>query len=626
MMLPTAGSRSRPARCPALKYLACAVVILFAGCNGDAAPPGAGSKADDSEPNARSAARLEPQTDRTSSADSAALTKLIDRLAEIEEPGFGYSVTFSGTDFLPYEGSGEIHTLVLGAGQRAESQSLRAIVETGVAAIPALIKHIGDARKTKMKPVSGMMWMDFPDEYDFNRRTRKNRPKGVNRDEFLKRSDHPTSHTLTVGDLCFVALGQIVNRHFSAMRYQPTGGLMVNSPTYSQKLKSVVIEDWTGLTKDAHRALLIDDFANPDYEGRRIGAYLRLAFYYPDALEPLVLGELAKPTFDVFAVEKFCRQTLYKVADAGERRKEFDRFVEGHGAAFSAGIREQLFNDLEHGHGTVPRDLLVQLYGIPDKVTEADRPVREFQSQAELSRLIRSLTHDESRKIGNAVQSLFLENPDDVYFSSACLHCLANRGFSPFLIEQLAKVHPEETAANELHVAYISAISTSREQAVRDKLLEIVKATANDDYFMAAIPAIDRSHDALIGDLARNLLATLPDDTKDGEQLLKLIGERFPDKARPIYQSFLSKGSANRAGTMCNVLWYGNPLSKEILAPLLDDKRSLPGFSISMRVCDRAAQAISHTSREIRFDTDWNQTKRDEAIEKLKQYCKTDPG
>ena len=143
---------------------------------------------------------------------------------------------FSGGEFLPYEDTGQMGT---SRYRRFASNTFRVAAQDrrkGADAVPVLLKHVGDTRAIKMKPVSGMMWMDFPDEYDFNRRTRKP-PKGVNRHSFGGGRDQPDDHAITVGDLCFVALGQIVNRHFSATRYQPTGGLMVNSPTYSKALR-----------------------------------------------------------------------------------------------------------------------------------------------------------------------------------------------------------------------------------------------------------------------------------------------------------------------------------------------------------------------------------------------------
>ena len=252
----------------------CLIAALLAGCNGN--PPNARGAS-------QTAADAGPQTDvsvasRDAGADEtsknyAAVEKLIDELVNVAQQGLGYSITFSGTDFLPYEGTEEMGTLILGAAHRSRSETLRAIVEIGADAVPGLIKHIGDKRATKMKPVAGMDWMDFPDEYDFNRRIRQTAPEGVNRVHDLKNSGgRPASHALTIGDLCFVALGQIVNRHFSAMRYQPTGGLIVNSPTYSESLRKAILTDWAGLSKDVHRSLLIEDFRKPDIDGSAASA------------------------------------------------------------------------------------------------------------------------------------------------------------------------------------------------------------------------------------------------------------------------------------------------------------------------------------------------------------------
>ena len=215
-----------------------------------------------------------------------------------------------------------------------------------------------------------------------------------------------------------------------------------------------------------------------------------------------------------------------------------------------------------------------------------------------------------------------MEHPDDDDYAPACLVSLASRGYGTFLVEQLNKINVADAKGNPLHLKYIEAVNQSREEAVRKKLLEITGTTTNDDYFMAALPAIDKSNDRLVLRRARELLAALPPDTDRGESILKMIGERFPDQAKPIYRSFMASGSANRAGTMCNVLWYGNPMAVDLLAPLLDDKRTLPGFSTSIRVCDRAATAISQASQGTPFDSDWGTAQKDEAIVKLKQYCR----
>lgn len=514
-------------------------LMLLAGCgdgDGSAKPP-AQDRGTVAAPEEAVNEGAQRQGAARASDSDPQIEQLIDKLFDVSEPGFGYSAYFSGSEFLPYEDTEEMRTLVLGATRRARSDTLRQIVERGVAAVPQLLAHLDDERKINMEPMSGMMWMDFRDEYDFNRRTRKQAPEGVNRGTFDFEQQHPKQHAITVGDLCFVALGQIVNRGFSATRYQPSGGLVVSSPTYSATLRKVILADWSGLTKERHRQSLTEDFTTPDHEYRRTGAYLRLAFYYPKTVEQLVLNELAKPTFE-----------------------------------------------------------------------------------SERARLIRTLTHDRSRKIGDAVKQQFLQSPDDDYFAPACLRCLANRGYGEFLIEQLNKIDAADTKANHLHEKYIESISTSEDEAVRDKLREILRTTANVDYFVAALPAVDGADPPLLQS-ARRILDGLPADTRQGRELLEMIGQRFPNQARSIYKDFLRPGSARRADTMCVVLWYGDPLSIELLAPLLDDKRPLEGFTVPMRVCDRAAQAISNTTEEITFDSDWSTAMKDKQIVKLKEYC-----
>ncbi len=171
-------------------------------------------------------------------------------------PSVGYSASISGTTFLPYNDAERIGIFVLGATQRTDSEALKKIVGQGVDTIRKLIDRLDDTLRSTSGPLRGMTWMSFTDEYDFNARTRINPPLGVNRDEF-ENAIHPNSHALTVGNLCFVAIGQIVNRSSSATRYQPTGAPIVNSPTYSARLRTVIVADWSGLTVEKHRQQLI---------------------------------------------------------------------------------------------------------------------------------------------------------------------------------------------------------------------------------------------------------------------------------------------------------------------------------------------------------------------------------
>jgi len=199
---------------------------------------------------------------------------LIDKLPEIAEIGYGYSATFGGSQFLPDKDSARIGVVLFGGPAPENSDVLEAIVRRGAKAVPALLKHLDDARETKIPPMSGILWTQFEDEYDYNRRTQK-APKGVNKKRVGFDENQPPSHIITVGDLCFVALGQIVNRSFIATRYQPSLGLGGNSPTYSKTLCAAAREDFQNFDEEKHRELLLWDFSQPDKFSRRIEAIRR---------------------------------------------------------------------------------------------------------------------------------------------------------------------------------------------------------------------------------------------------------------------------------------------------------------------------------------------------------------
>lgn len=423
-----------------------------------------------------------------------------------------------------------------------------------------------------------------------------------------------------------------MNRNFSAVRYQPTGGLVVSSPTYSESLRNVIVADWSKFTAERHQQMLVDDFKTADHEYRRIGAYQRLAFYYPNAVEELVLTELAKPTFNVFTVEFFCRDTLYKTPTLEAQKKKYEEFIRENGDAYATGVMSQLFDDLpwssavkkspEDGpYKGQPRKLLVHLFQQPSDVERSFHRIRDVASASDRARLIGALVHDSSQRIGDEVVRQFELFPDDEYLAANCLRCIASRGYGEFLVMQLGKINPTEFEVISLDLEYMGAISTSKDEIVRARLFEILKTTTNPAYFIAALPCVDDSQREQVFDLAIIVLEGLPADTDYGESLLAMIGERYPKKAESVYKTFMQTGSAKRAGTICKVLWYGKPISTEVLSPMLDDKRSLPGFTVPIRVCDRAAEAICNTTDAISFDSSWDTARKDKRLPAIKQYC-----
>jgi len=374
---------------------------------------------------------------------------LIDKLADVADSDVGYSPVVSGSPFLPLDWQGRWEVGVLFQKPPAPSDTLRTLVKQGAAAVPQLIAHLDDKRPTKITVkhdfALGGVFRDS--RCDYNARTAKADPNPKRSedkdDDNFGAGASTDGHVLSVGDLCFVALGQIVNRRFDAVHYVPTAIIIVTSPTESPALRATVKKEWGGLTPERHKMSLIDDFLKPDSDERRVGACKRLAYYYPYALEPLALKFLARPTYKRWDVEQFVHTDLYGADGSKELHDRFERYIAGHGEASRDGILLQLFEDLqwleakERGahnasadqYGDKPRRFLVELYGKGKDVKSADVPRVDAPSTGVMAKLIEEgLIYDDSRKIDAAVRGLLAATDDD-YLALSCLKRLVGRGY-----------------------------------------------------------------------------------------------------------------------------------------------------------------------------------------------------
>jgi hypothetical protein len=533
-------------------------------------------------------------------------------------------------------------TLILGATNRERSPVLRKIVETGFNAVPDLLKHLSDQRKVKLPPIEsgGMMWIAFSNEYDFNHATLTVEPIGVNVDFHFNRVQ-PEKHEVTVGDLCYVALGQIVNRAWSASRYQPTGGRIINSPTYSKELRQVIIDEWGRLDQAGHRAKLIEDFRKPDSENRVIGAYLRLSFYYPDAIEELVLEVLKRPVPDGSKSYEFSNQLL-EIEDAKLRKNKLNAILKDHGQYYRESMQDDLFSnisitDIREENGAKldekelkTRKVLHETFDWPEPVKHADwsrKPIALFTNY-ELAHLIESFTHDDSAKIGKAVQEIFESDrfQNDAYMGEACLTCLASRSqFGDYLAGKLEQVDFQKATQSDFPRAYLEAIAKNKSADVQKQLLRISQTSNDPSLFLVAANAVEKTSWTPLLERAKEILDGLPINTDDGEQLLKLFVEHASSEAEGVLTDFIKPNTPSRCKTICNVLWYGNPLSCKVLLPLLDDDRLIrEGGKENVR--DRAAQALSHSIKTIRFNSDWSRYQKDKTIQEIKDHCKNKNG
>lgn len=241
------------------------------------------------------------------------IEELIASLASIESPDFGLSATMSGQAFLPIEGMNTADTFVITDHRIESSAALKELVKIGPLALPALLQHLDDDTHTRLKidrstGLFGGMW--FANKLWGNPANEQEQAvfQAQPQEEVdpLGR-DHVDSYTVKVGDICFVAIGQIVGRRYQAVRYQPTACVVLSSPTHDATLAAQVRAIWQS---DNPRQKLLDslllDFATrsksdgKSLDGMAIGSYLqceaamRLLYYFPTETAPLIADRITQ--------------------------------------------------------------------------------------------------------------------------------------------------------------------------------------------------------------------------------------------------------------------------------------------------------------------------------------------
>ena len=187
------------------------------------------------------------------------------------------------------------------------------LVRMGPAALPALLKHLGDARKTRLAftpHASGMGGVFRYDEMQVpptrteeRKRIRAAVGDGVATDGWVGRDidkEPIEGHTVTVGDCCFAILGQIVNRPYEAVRYQPTLITAISSPTLEPRLAKAARAAW-GYDDPGQvlaRSLQEDFHSRAGGSLLQAGAAARLCVYFPKQGGDLVARRIAGLGFD----------------------------------------------------------------------------------------------------------------------------------------------------------------------------------------------------------------------------------------------------------------------------------------------------------------------------------------
>ena len=194
---------------------------------------------------------------------------------------------------------------------------MRELVKRGPVALPELIKHLDDKRPTKLEvghlPAPyGFSAKLFGDMY--TPRVADSKTKDPPRPPF-KAAWVKDTYILKVGDVCYVLIGQIVNRPLAAVLPVPTGILVVNSPIEVPELLDLVKSDWGSGDAETVKASLLADIRGTNYQvhdetvvnpkqqlfnDQQHATYVvnpalrRLKLYFPDIYRVLAGDDLTK--------------------------------------------------------------------------------------------------------------------------------------------------------------------------------------------------------------------------------------------------------------------------------------------------------------------------------------------
>ena len=222
---------------------------------------------------------------------AAPIEKLIEALAEIDSQAPGLHGTASVLGFIAEDKVPKFGGGVLGSPAPKTPPEMRELARRGVIVLPQLIAHLDDKRPTKLTIGNDFfMFRYFSDEYD-----PKIRPKKGQRYPRKNLENHfDGAYTVKIGEVCYALIGQIVNRSLTPVRYQPSSGLVINSPIETPALIDRVKKDWSGLNVATHKISLITDAQSGNDLWAFGPALVRLRFYYPDDYKNLKMGELKK--------------------------------------------------------------------------------------------------------------------------------------------------------------------------------------------------------------------------------------------------------------------------------------------------------------------------------------------
>ncbi len=236
------------------------------------------------------------------------IKQLIASLANLDRSQFGLAGIGSGSAFAPMLTRREVEKQIMDDRVINAFPAFKELVALGPDSLPFLLDATDDKTPTKV------VYRHEPDENGFEYGVmsygREFSSNPVNSGEtqggnvFGGDDEHIHVYTLKVGDICFLAIGQIVGRSYHPARYQSTRCIVINSPTHDPTLCADIRKSWAAT--DCRRRLfdslrtdyatetvehLDDGFPDPS-EQFQCSAATRLLYYFPRESAALIVARL----------------------------------------------------------------------------------------------------------------------------------------------------------------------------------------------------------------------------------------------------------------------------------------------------------------------------------------------
>jgi len=542
--------------------------LVLAASHGHAAPP-----KEDLYPEGPAHVRLAPIPKITltpsplSPAETAHIKDLIRQLANIDQRDFDCASVVYGASTALLPGTESADGGFRNHPGMRRSSAFADLIRLGPKALPFLLNAFDDKTQTRITVTQGGLQMQFVNMYMLGGRLANKAEEKIL--DSLPHEDidapytGPHSHTFTIGDVCFVAIGRIVGRDYEAVRGVPSGIVCVNSPSDDPNIARVVRAIW-GSANPAQRFL---DSLLLDYSTRGIQEF------GPEGgpLENWSVGSAPQNSAAMRMLYYFPRETAPLIANRLE------------------GLRVNAVDGTEK----VPNDQLSAM----DKL--------EVANGVDAAKFVKAILWCHELRIQAALRSIFLRATDPAILSTVLPALDHSEDASP-IHSHLVDVFRNTTDFSVM-VRTIPLMDRPSDAAlIRSRFLAVARQTSDPNTLLQTTLILKDAKDRPL--IERRLKALLFGDHRqsNNENLsrdsLVTLRQFEGEQVRPYYRNYLASNDETRCASICWALedTHGE-WDREFLWPMLSDRRG-GERSFPFRVCDAAALTISQHRKDIAFD------------------------